>query len=123
MLDRAMVQATLSGKQSIYLDRALPLSLVGRQLGQCREVLVQMGELVAVLGAVEELESDHRAGRNGPVDDRFVEVRAQLAADGSGPGPRAGICQLHLRGQADLAQPIQRGRGQVGVVETAAAIP
>jgi hypothetical protein len=100
----------------VDLDRSLPLLDPDRTVRQGVKLASQARELGGVAGAVQELEPHHVACGYLLLDEVLVEGGAQLAADGAGPDPGAGVSQLHLRELSWTADLLQRVGGEVGEV-------
>ncbi len=114
MTDGAVVQAALAGQLLIHLKRSLPLLDADRAARQSIKLAAQSSELGRVAGAIQQLEPDHVADRDLPIDGVFVKRGAQLAPNDAGPHPRAGVGQLHLPELSWAAELLQNVWGEIG---------
>jgi len=107
MLHRAVVKASFPCELLVDLEPTLPLRLADRAVGQRTQIAAEGFELAGAAGAIQQLQAHHVTGRDLALNDRFVELPPDIAADRPRPAPGAGVRQLHLSKlprTADLAQ-------------------
>jgi hypothetical protein len=76
--DRTVRRAAVSAELLVDPQRAVPLLLLGRAVGQRGELLAYLRELGRAVRAVEKLETDHVARRELALDECLVKRTAQL---------------------------------------------
>ena len=78
VLHRPLICAALGAQLLVDPQRAIPLLLLDRAVGQRSELQTNLRELGRAARAVEKLQTDHVACRELAVDERLVKRVAQL---------------------------------------------